>query len=88
MKTFKDLDFKKHPSQPMFETHAKMSFENNYGISVCTGHSAYSSDSHPYEVAVLYKNGITYHSGITDDVIGYQTKGDVENLMKRIQELK
>lgn len=88
MKTFKDLEFKKHPMFGVgtLQTHARMSFKNDYGISVITG--GYGSASKPYEIAVLYKGEITYNTHITDDVIGYLTSDEVTEIMFKIQELK
>lgn len=88
MKTFKDLEFKKHPNFGIggFRTQAEMKFENNYGVSVITG--GYGNESQPYEVAVLYEGGLCYTTHITDDVIGYLTASEVTKIMKQVQELK
>lgn len=88
MKTFKDLEFKKHSVQPMFDKQAEITFDNNYGVSVICGQSAYTRDSEPYELAVLYKGSLTYNTHITDDVVGYQTEEGVSALMKMVQELE
>lgn len=85
MKTFKDLKFKTHAHPDMFDTYARLNFENNYGISVITG--GYGSVKEPYEIAVLYDNEITYNTHITDDVIGHQTESLVTEIMKQIQQL-
>jgi len=85
MKTFKDLKFKTHIHPDIFDTQARINFENKYGISVITG--GYGDIHNPYEVAVLYENEITYNTHITDDVIGYQTQESVTEIMKQIQEL-
>ena len=88
MKTFKDLQFEKHPSAFGFSTQATMNFKNNYGVSVITGSSAYTSDSEPYEIAILYKDELTYNTYITNDVLCYQTEDMVTKVMKQVQELK
>lgn len=89
MKTFKDLEFKTHPSSPYgFDTHAEMHFENGYGVSVITGKSAYTNSANPYEIAILYGDEITYNTDITNEVLGYQDEDDVTNVMKQVQELK
>ena len=85
MKTFKDLEFKTHAHPDMFDTYARINFKNKYGVSVITG--GYGDADSPYEIAVLYENEITYNTNITDDVIGYQTAGNVTEIMKQIQEL-
>lgn len=87
MKTFKDLEFLPHQNSAHFETQANIYFENGYGISVITGNCAYTDEKRPYEVGVLYQGMLTYNTHITDDVLGYQTEQDVENVMKQIQEL-
>ena len=85
MKEFKDLEFKEHEGS-WFDTHAKVNFENGYGVSVINGESAYC-DSDTYELAVLYNDSLTYNTKITDNVIGYQTAEEVTELMKQVQEL-
>ncbi len=87
MKTFKDLEFKKHPVPSHFNTQAVMNFDNDYGISVINGKGAYCG-LNTFEVAVLYKDALTYNTDITDDVIGYQNESDIDVIMERIQKLK
>ena len=100
LKQFKDLVFKQHemtkdafllPSpirkEYMNAKHAKMQFENGYGISVLKDTLFYSNGIDTYEVAVLDNNGICYNTSITNDVIGYVDADEVSNIMKRIQEL-
>lgn len=100
LKQFKDLVFKQHemtkdafllPSSTrgvyMNAKHAKMQFENGYGISVLKGTLFYSNGIDTYEVAVLDNNGICYNTSITNDVIGYVDADEVSNIMKQIQEL-
>lgn len=86
MKTFKDLEFKSHPTS--IGTQAKMNFSNNFGISVikCLGSYGYEKDL--WEVGVLYNGSLTYNTDITNDVLGYQTEQDVTNVMKKVQMLK
>jgi len=86
MKEFKDLVFNVHPSM-MFNTQAKMEFDNGYGISVITGRGAYGNETHPYEVAVLKDGFICYNTPITNDVIGWLDAKGVTEIMKKIQEL-
>jgi hypothetical protein len=79
MKTFKDLEFKKHPSYGIggFRTQAEMKFDNNYGVSVITG--GYGNESKPYEVAVLYRGGLCYTTHLT--------ASEVTKIMEQVQEL-
>ena len=87
MKTFEDLVFKVSEDTPGL-TRASLSFDNGYGISVISGYGAYGDGNHPYEIAVLDKEGnLTYSTKVTNDVIGYCTEKDVSRYMKMIQEL-
>lgn len=86
-KTFKDLEFKPHPTMGDGGTRAYMVFSNGYGISVITGEWAYADELNPYEVAVLVGGAICYNTPITDDVIGHLDEEGVTDIMKRIQEL-
>ena len=87
MKTFKDLDFKPHSIRLSGEQ-ATMNFDNKYGVSVISGPMFYTNISHPYEVAILYNDSITYNTSIANDALGYQTKAMVTNIMKKVQLLK
>lgn len=87
MKTFEDLEFKEHSTPFYFSTHARMDFENGYGVSVITGSGAYGSGSHPYEVAVMLNGSLCYDTPITDDVIGHNDETMVTEIMKKVQEL-
>ena len=96
MKTFDDLKFKIHPASlnmsvftlmNHFGDQAKIFFDNGYGVSVVTGTAAYGE----YEVAVLKGKeddySLTYDTPITDDVIGCDNKDEVNEIMKKVQEL-
>jgi len=84
MKTFQDLQFKQHNLNPYFESQAVMNFDNGYGVSVINGKGAYASES-TYEVAVLLDGNLCYTSGLTTDVLGYQTEEDVTMIMIKLQ---
>ena len=60
-------------------------FDNGYGASVITG--GYGDESAPYELAVLHRGRIVYDTPITDDVIGWLTAAEVEELLDRIAAL-
>lgn len=91
MKKFEDLKFVEKKNGFGGEI-AVMFFENGYGISVICGHGAYASDNAPYECAVMigdeYDSSFCDTTPITNDVIGYQTKQDVTEVMAQIQKLK
>lgn len=86
MKAFKDLEFKTHIYYPHFDKHARMDFDNGYGISVINGNHAYCGVD-TFEVAVFKDGELCYDTHITDDTIGYCTEDDVTRIMKKIQEL-
>ena len=85
MKKFEDLQFEKHPTR--FGKHAIMEFKNGYGVSVVFGNNWYSNGIDTYEIAILKDGRLTYNTHITDDVLGYQTKQEVSEIMKQAQEL-
>jgi hypothetical protein len=65
-----------------------MLFKNGYGVSVLRGTLFYSNGVDTYEVAVLKDGHITYHTKITNDVLGHLSKKEVTEVMKKVQELK
>ena len=85
MKTFKDLEFKPHPIGNGVQ--AVINFDNNYGVSVVKFNGSYGYQQDLWEVAILYKGILTYNTGITDDVLSYQTDEDVTEVMKKVQML-
>jgi len=95
MKTFKDLQFKRHRSaynriladEYKDAKHATMYFPNGYGISVLLGKMFYSNGVNTYEVAILRDGGICYTTNITNDVLGGQTEEMVTKIMEDIQNL-
>lgn len=87
MITVADLEFDTHPAG-MGGTQAVVQFENGYGASVITGRIFYTRPDLPYEIAVLDANGsITYDTPITDDVCGYLSLEDADDILRQIQEL-
>jgi len=68
-------------------TQAKHMFSNGFGVSVVTGHLFHTTESHPYELAVLDENGITYSTPITDDVLGELSEDDVNRLLADVEAL-
>jgi hypothetical protein len=85
MITIKDLKFE---SNLAGITRACVTFDNGRGASVITGPYTYSSHDRPYEIAVLDKNGhLDYSTPVTDDVCGYLTEDDANEILKKIQEL-
>ena len=93
MKTFNDLEFKKHPiadsgiERYKNAKHAVMSFDNKYGVSVIFGSCFYSNGIDNYELAILYNNEITYNTKITNDVMGHLSEDKVSEIMIEVQKL-
>ena len=84
MKTFDDLVFKQHAVDKTGK-HARITFDNGYGISVLSGGEHFYTADGTYEVGVLKNDFIYYGTPITDDVSGYQTPEQITEIMKEIQ---
>lgn len=85
MKKFEDLIFKPHPHFNGGK-HAIMDFENGYGVSVINGDGSYTSGD-TWEIGIRKNGKLCYTTGITDDVLGYQTSDQVTEIMERVQSL-
>jgi hypothetical protein len=96
MKTFKDLEFKKRDN--FISIQATMVFDNGYKLSVVAGSSAYCSpredNTDPdffesFEVGVFNSDKeLTrefFPSDHNDDVMGWQSRADINTLMLQIQ---
>jgi hypothetical protein len=81
-----ELNFEKHPNWGS-ATRATHMFPNGFGVSVIAGEGSYTSEDKPYELAVLDENGINYTSGITDDVLGYLSEDDINELLLKVEDL-
>lgn len=62
-------------------------FPNGYGASVITGSAIYADKGHPFELAVLHHDALSYSTPITNDVLGYQTEADILETLDRIAAL-
>lgn len=64
-------------------------FDNGYGISILQSKYAYcDKENNTFEVAVINHEGdVVYDSGITDDVMGYQTVDEVFEIIDQIKNL-
>ena len=86
MTSFADLSFKPHRRHPD-GVHAECTFANGYGASViCTPYS-YGGDIGLYELAVLRDGHLDYSTPITDNVLGWLTKGAVTRALRAIEAL-
>ena len=93
---FSDLNFQPHSNYPDTGIAARHFFPNGYGVSVVRftttfGFGSYGSEEGLYELAVLQgvdENwNICYDTPMTDDVLGYLTESDVENLLNEVEKL-
>ena len=101
VKTFKDLEFEALEIGRFGKgKHARMRFDNGYSISVVAGKRYYCSprennlDSSKYEsfeIAIFYADGsyatgeffLSHHER---DVAGWQSREQIDKVMKQIQE--
>lgn len=61
---------------------------NGYGASIIRGHHTYGGEKGLWELAVLdSEGGITYDTPITDDVIGWLSDDQVNELLVKISNL-
>lgn len=103
MKTFKDLEFKPHPSwrdlpsdwwdragydKEWKPVQATMTFENGFGVSVIQGPMLYTSNKNEWELAVFHGTDVCYESGLLDDVAGHLSADEVTDYMLKIQQLE
>jgi hypothetical protein len=93
MVTFEDIKFKPH--QIGNGVQGKLFFPGGYGISVVRfkspfgGNGSYTSnDVEDYEVAILKGDEndweVCYDTHFTSDVLGYQTKEDINKIISHL----
>jgi len=66
---------------------ALLMFPNGYGASIIKTSFSYGSSAGLWELAVMKRDGITYETPITDDVIGSCDESEILSLCKRIHAL-
>ena len=81
MVTFDNLQFIPHPLGGKW---AILTLDNGYGISVVNGPLFYCNET-SFEVAILKNEQITYDTPLTNDVLGYQTQEDINNILKELE---
>ena len=95
MVTFDNIEFRQHPDGE--GSHGLIFFPGGYGLSLIrikhpysTRYSSYTDDK-TWEVAILKGTKeqweICYDTEITNDVLGYQTKEDINKIIKHVQRL-
>lgn len=103
-KTFDDLEFKPWLDRrsidfsagfsgfPDYEAakQAIMQFPNGYGVSVLFGNVFYSDGVSTYELAVTLEGRLVYPGEVCPDgdVLGYITKEQVTEAMRKVQDFK
>jgi len=81
---FDELKFGIHPAGR--GRRATIEFENGFGASIITDYPFYSRGDAPYELGVLHNGRLHYDNPVADgDVVGYQTKEQIEKLLERIK---
>jgi hypothetical protein len=68
-------------------------FKNGFGASVVQHNGSYGNENGLWELAVLswvneHQYELNYSTDITDDVVGYLTEEEVEEILVRIESLK
>lgn len=66
-----------------------MDFENGFGVSVLFGDVWYSDGITTYEVGIVRHGNLCYNTSINPDgdaVLGYRTKEEVTEIMRKVQE--
>ena len=64
-----------------------LSFGDEYELSIISGEGAYSTESSPYEIAVIKHGNLAEMPGITEDgdtVKGYLTEADINAIIKKM----
>jgi hypothetical protein len=64
-----------------------LSFGDEYELSIISGKGAYSTETAPYEIAVIKHGNLVEMPGITDEddtVKGYLTEADVGVIIKKM----
>jgi hypothetical protein len=88
---FTDLNFQPHGNYPDSGIAAHHFYPNGYGVSVVQFPGSYGYEEGLYEVAILKGLEedweICYDTPITDDVIGYQSVEDIDNLLSQVESL-
>jgi hypothetical protein len=82
-------DFKSLPSNGVYDGIQYLAkFPNGYGASIVRHQFSYGGRKGLWELAVLDDEGnLCYDTPITDDVLGYLTEDDVNEILDRIEEL-
>ena len=83
----KDWKFKRY-DHDFNDVHYVFTFDNGYSASIIKNKYSYGGDKDLWELAVLKDGDLCYDTPITDDVIGYLTDKEVNELLRRIEQLE
>ena len=69
-----------------------VNFDNGYGASIVCHDYSYGGpikvgENNLYEIAVLHNDELCYDTPITDDVLGWNTMAEVNEILNKIKEL-
>ena len=83
------MDFTTLPCKPLHDgIQYTYKAENGFGASIVRHEFSYGNHSDLWELAVLDTNNkICYNTHITNDVLGYLSEGDVNNILVQISHL-
>ena len=65
----------------------QIDYPNGYSASIISNEYSYGGNRGLFEVAVLYNNKIDYTTSITNDVLGFLSFEEVNNVCKDIENL-
>ncbi len=68
------------------EARAYVQFDNGFYVSILSSKHSYGNIDQ-YELGILDDNGLCYDTPLTNDVVGYLDKEDVEKWLKDVSEL-
>jgi hypothetical protein len=83
---FEDLKFEAHPNG-MGGIRAVHTFPNGFGVSVINASFSYGGDKGLFEMAILFKDRLTYDTPLTDDVLGNLTEEEVSEYLAKVEAL-
>lgn len=79
-----ELEFKNHMNGGQ---RATINFVNGYGASIITGGMSYTNKERPYEIAILKGEELCYDTPLTNDVFGWQTEKEADEVLNEIKSL-
>lgn len=84
-------DFESNPTlkelyeQGKNDIQCRMFFGNGFGVSIIRGHYTYGGEEGLYELAIISDDGLQYNTAMTEDVLGYLTEKEIEQIVYSVQ---